>query len=290
MIPADALTHLQAKLPAMTKWIIAREKHQDGHHHLHCYLYIPEGCNIASPTLLDLEHFHGNYQAVRSRKAVMKYVQKDGEFISNIEEKDLFPTDPYQEARSQAVAGQIEEAIQTLSSTPRACRDLVLYEANIRKNFQSLQRNVAVIRHPLDTFQWDQDWDRAQTLILWGPTATGKTALAKALIGPNPLLIRHLDILRTLTGTHTGVIFDDMSFLHQPREAQIHLVDTDEDTHIHIRYGVAVIPRLMPRIITTNLVPSGVLQILDPAIARRVQVVRVDGIGVYRSDDVPVYE
>lgn len=289
MTPEDALKLLQMKLP-ISKWIIAREKHEDGNNHLHCYLYLPTGCNIMSPTELDLHHYHGNYQAVRSRKAVMKYVQKGGEFITNIEEKELFPKDPYQEARSQALVGQIEEAIQTLSSTAKACRDLVLYEDKIRKNFRNLQPNVAVVKFPLESFLWDQEWDRTLTLILWGPTNTGKTALAKALTGPNPLLVRHLDILRTLTGNHTGLIFDDMSFLHQPREAQIHLVDTDEDTHIHIRYGVATIPANLPRIITTNLVPSGVLQILDPAIARRVQVVRVNGIGSYNADDIPVFE
>lgn len=278
--PEEALEMLKAKLP-LREWIIARENHKDGSLHLHCFLSLQTRCDVKKTSDLDLGDYHGNYQAARSRKAVMKYVQKGGQFITNMTEKDLFPEDPYQEARSQALAGNVDTAISILAESKRGARDLVLHEETIVKNLRSIRPSVVEVRHQLNSFNWNVQWDQALTLILWGPTNTGKTALAKALI-PNALLIRHLDRLRTLkTGTHGGIILDDMSFSHLPREAQIHLLDTDEDTDIHVRYSVATIPRGTLRIITTNLTPGAILNLNDEAIRRRVQCIRVEGIGNY---------
>lgn len=284
LTPEEALTMLRDRLPNLSEWIIATEKHQDGQSHLHCYLKLATQSNITDPRHLDLDNFHGNYQACRSRKAVMKYVQKDGQFISNIDETALFPADPYLEARSRALAGNVEEAIEIMASNPRSCRDLILHEEVIRKNFRSLQkRGNAEIRYELETFGWDVEWDRTKLLILFGPTATGKTALAKALLGGQPLLIRHMDRLRDLGTHHSGIIFDDMSFAHLHREGQIHLCDTDEDSDVHCRYNPATIPRGTPRILTTNQTPWTILRLEDAAIRRRVEVVRVNEIGSYEK-------
>ena len=43
-----------------------------------------------------------------------------------------------------------------------------------------------------------------------------------------------------------------MSFAHIPREAAIYLADWDEDSAIHIRYKVAIIPAHTRRIFTSN--------------------------------------
>jgi len=80
-----------------------------------------------------------------------------------------------------------------------------------------------------------------------------------------------MDKLRELTPTKAkkGLIFDDMSFVHLPREAQIHLVDVFDDTQIHCRYNHVEIPAGTPRIITTNLLPSQIFKWDEEAIRRR---------------------
>lgn len=69
-------------------WIIAREAHEDGAHHLHAYLRYPRAKRVRDPNYFDLtdgDHtYHPNIQTVRSPAACQKYVSKDGDYISNI--------------------------------------------------------------------------------------------------------------------------------------------------------------------------------------------------------------
>lgn len=111
--------------------------------------------------------------------------------------------------------------------------------------------------YSMDTFptSWQtihHTWDRKKTLILWGPPGIGKTHFALALLNRS-LMISHLDQLKDLDPNHhDGILFDDMDFNYLPLSAQIHLTDTNFSRAIHIRYQTAVIPKDVPRIITTN--------------------------------------
>lgn len=62
-----------------------------------------------------------------------------------------------------------------------------------------------------------------------------------------------------------------MNFSHWPREACIHLLDTDEDSDINVKCSMVTIPRLTPRVITTNHEPPMILAAYDKAIQRRIQ-------------------
>lgn len=114
-----------------------------------------------------------------------------------------------------------------------------------------------------------------KTLILWGESGTGKTTIALNLL-PKALVVSHIDDLKNYnSSSHCGIIFDDMSFTHTPREAQIHLVDWDLPRSIHIRYGTAHIPSHTPKIFTTNQ-PYGLIFNNDPAINRRIKTFQVN--------------
>lgn len=114
---------------------------------------------------------------------------------------------------------------------------------------------------------------QSRAIVVMGPTGIGKTQWTKTWF-KNPLMIRHMDGLKDLQpGEHDGIIFDDMDFQHMPRTAQIHLVDMEEDSQIHIRYQVAEIPAAMPRVFTCNNYPFST----DPAIERRVKVIEPEG-------------
>lgn len=283
LAPAEALTVLQTKtqLPPITEYIIAQEQHQDGTPHLHCYLKLASRTAIRSPTALDLGLFHGNYQSCRNRRAVLKYVTKDGTYITNLSPTELSnpsPTSasPYLSARRAVREGSsVQEALSHLEEDPKAARDLTIHGTSIVRNLSTIASRRITTTHSLASFNLTWQWEETKTLLLWGATGIGKTTLAKLLL-PQALFVRHLDLLRMYgEGHYDGIVLDDMSFSHLPREAQIHLVDVADPTDIHIRYGVASLPQGTRRIITTNLVPEAILRLEDPAIARRVQAVEV---------------
>jgi hypothetical protein len=70
-------------------YVIALENHIDSGIHSHVLLQLNKKCNIRSKSLLDItfktKTYHGNYQRIRNSNAVLQYVIKDGNFISNKE-------------------------------------------------------------------------------------------------------------------------------------------------------------------------------------------------------------
>lgn len=138
--------------------------------------------------------------------------------------------------------------------------------------------------HPMETFDIGTfDSRRTPDLsasgvshVIIGAPGSGKTCYAKAMY-PRALFVSHMDDLGEFNAeVHEAIIFDDMSFRHMPRNAQIHLVDQDNDRSIHIRYKVAKIPAHTKKIFTGNE------QIFedDGAINRRIKVHQVDKLFV----------
>ena len=112
--------------------------------------------------------------------------------------------------------------------------------------------------------------DLSKSQILWGASGTGKTSYALSLY-PQALLVSHMDDLtRYNPELHSAIVFDDMSFVHLPRQAQIHLVDQDHPRSIHVRYQVATIPANTIKIFTCNDI-NGAIFLEDPAIDRRIE-------------------
>ena len=169
-----------------------------------------------------------------------------------------------------------EEGMKVLEHS-KTFRDLAIHGEAIERNMRARKKQKTEPKFSLDLFKVSFEWDKTKTLVLWGPTNTGKTSLAKALL-PNALFIRHIDALKEYkTGQYTGLIFDDMSFKHWPREAQIHLLDTENVSQINVKHSIAIIPEGTPRIITTNMMPAEILalNIMSPekcALSRRVQL------------------
>lgn len=260
-----------SKKRTIEDYIIAQEDHQDGGKHLHCWIKLDKKLNLRSASLLDLGENHGNYQGVRSKDRVQRYCTKDGNFISKnpYTPKEKTTKTHWSTTIALAEKGQIQEAIENLkASGEAACRDFVIHHTAIMTTLARLAPPVALTgTRQLSDFGSLFHWDRTTTLILCGPTNRGKTTLAKSLM-PHGLFVSHMDQLRNFNG-HEGVIFDDMSFKHLPRESQICLVDTHEERAIHIRYGIATLKANTPRIITTNRSPDDILNIHDGAIARR---------------------
>ena len=141
-------------------------------------------------------------------------------------------------------------------------------------------RENTILERPEGNYQCDalktfayEAWN-LRSLVLYGESGVGKTNWAKWHMPLPSLFVSHLDCLKDYDpGFHKSIIFDDVSFLHMPREAQIHIVDTFDPRSIHCRYRVANVPAKTPKCFTANR------RILldDPAINRRTHVVRING-------------
>ena len=284
--PSVMLEQLE-KIVKLEVYLIAQEQHMDGSFHLHCYLRLDHKMNIKDERKFDIkvngELYHPNIQSVRSPKSVIKYVCKDGKYVTNMSQTTIDEAirnnvkvgDLYQEAMLKAKES-LEEGMKVLEHS-KTFRDLAIHGEAIERNLGKQKRQKTEPKFTLDKFKVSFEWDKTRTLVLWGPTNTGKTSLAKALL-PNALFVRHIDALKEYkTGMYEGIVFDDMSFKHWPREAQIHLLDTDNVSQINVKHSIAIIPEGTPRIITTNLLPQEVLSLNmmsteECALYRRVQL------------------
>lgn len=250
------------------QYVIAQETHEDGNLHIHAYIKCVAKVNLKSATTLDIDGYHGNYQTCRNPNAVKTYCTKANDYITNIASFK-----PIAAAIRVINADSTEEAMAIIKSDPVLARDYIRDTARMEESIARLniKQTFIDLRYRFITLQGIANWRRTKkALWLRGPTNTGKTEFAKAQF-MNPLFVSHIDDLKKLKPTHDGIVFDDMSFKHLPREHQIHIVDLANDRSINVKYGSVTIPRLTPRIFTSNVA----IFTEDPAITRRIRFIRI---------------
>ena len=259
---------LQEKLP-IEQYIIAKEFHKNGTPHIHAYIKCTKVVDIRNPKKLDLEQFHGNYQTCRSSNAVIKYCQKEEDYITNIPNFQ-----PIAAAIRVIKADNFDEKMDIVINSPDLARDYLRDTAKYEKSLARLHQSPVYqnLTYRFKTMASVIKWKRTKhALWLKGPTGLGKTEFAKSQF-KNPLLVSHIDKLKDFSPKiHDGIIFDDMCFTHWPREAQIHILDLNNDRDINVKYGMVTIPMRTPRIFTSN-VP---IFIADPAIQRRLRLIKI---------------
>lgn len=116
-------------------------------------------------------------------------------------------------------------------------------------SFSDTPTKTALIAHD---FAARKPGKKKQCIVLQGPSNIGKTKLAKARF-KRALVVRHMDKLKTFDPLrHDGIVFDDMSFAHYPRESVLSLMDMDDDSDINVKNSMITIPAGHPRIFCTN--------------------------------------
>ena len=110
---------------------------------------------------------------------------------------------------------------------------------------------------PIEILEWKEQKPPKTCLVIYGPGNTGKTELAKSVIksmGLTPVFCRDRNSLRheSIRGDKTGIIYDDLHISDLSREEIIHIMDTENSTHMRVLYSVVEIPANVPRIFTTN--------------------------------------
>lgn len=268
-----------ASLQTLVWCRIAKEKHADGQPHLHAVGRYQKRVQTRNARHFDIQGFHPNIQGVRSVLKSLAYVAKDGEFTDfGPVPKSAADTNWCELAATNKRTDYFRAALQERlpyqyakefwDSGNRTCCDITAeYEPDLTRESCQL-----LLESP-----------RVGSTVVVGASGMGKTSWAKRVCAKPALWVCHLDMLRSFRPDyHKSIIFDDMSFKHMPRETQIYLVDYHEERHIHIRYGVAVIPKGTEKIFTANYWPFATdrddphQQRGDPAILRRVKLIQVE--------------
>jgi len=166
-------------------------------------------------------------------------------------------------------ATTLAEACEVAGIEPRSVSDIKLLRDD---------PGVEFYEHPFPDAVWSLEIpDDFRSLVLYGPTNTGKTQRALAVF-ERPLVVRHMDDLRAFRpSVNDGIVFDDMSFGHMPRTSIIHLLDWEVPSSIHCRYSICKIPAKTKKIFTSNQTPAEMWGQDDPAINRRFRAIHVLG-------------
>lgn len=83
-VTPQACLELLREKHTIVEYVISHELHQDGTDHLHAFLKLEKKVTF-NKSLFDLPEHHGNYQVAKSFKCVIKYITKDGDYITNLD-------------------------------------------------------------------------------------------------------------------------------------------------------------------------------------------------------------
>lgn len=250
--------------------VVAIEQHANGEHHIHACARFSRKLDICRPDAFDVFNVHPNIQPARKFDAVLTYCKKDKNFIEISSDEPVESILPEINYFSLARECSFEQWINH-------CIQLKLqhgYAMEIWKYIKNISactiREEDIIIGSMDERLTNYTNDFNKPLLIIGKPGCGKTTWAK-VHAPKPcLFVSHFDVLREFDN-HASIIFDDMDFQHLPRQAQIHIVDTENVRAIHRRYGITIIPPGTTKIFTANHYPF----IEDDAIKRRINVVKI---------------
>lgn len=246
----DELYNFLLSLPNVQTVLLGREQHQDGNPHYHAALKYSRKPCIRDQRHWDFNQYHPNIQKPRDWTAWQEYCKKDGSFKTNqdsIQEEGEI----YTLAKTLTEQQFFETCLKTKVPFQYAKHAWDLAHRMDRPTIPIEFEPVGTIDARLHFIQSDA---RRSTIII-GPSGIGKTTYAKMKSLKPSLFVTHIDDLKFMQKDIKSIIFDDMTFKHLPLQAQIHLVDRDEDRSIHVRYGTVQIPKGIQKWFTCNEEP-----------------------------------
>lgn len=264
----------------------------DSKTHLHAWIRMPPKINICNSRYFDVP-FKAHYPDIPPEYNGVAY-------HPNIKRKLFGPGTHYLRKWdpnpltncaasyiSLARDGKIEEATEAFISVHP--RDYLVNKDRIDENIRKLAkkprteriRDIKTYTIPPELGDY-QDWCHDMCTLLCGPSGIGKTQFLKSFCDLHNFtpfkIIRHSDQLKRIDPEqYKALIFDDMNFQDFTREAQIHILDMEEEAVVHCRHREVTLPPRQPRFFTCN--PESwppFPDIDDPAISRRVKVIHLE--------------
>lgn len=219
-----------SKIADCIGFVIAREPHTNGGWHYHCLVSYSSPCRVRTLTAFDLDYagarIHGNYQVVKDLPAVYEYVTKGGDYFEDVDEvpgiRPVHETNYWELALQQSSK---EEALKVIRR--HNPRDYILNMRNLDyafdKHFEVREElagpafaREAFTSVPIELDNWYANelcggQQRPKSLILVGPSRTGKTSWARSL-GEHVYIMSQLipAALKNRPRTCKYIVFDDI--------------------------------------------------------------------------------
>lgn len=198
-VPTNHFDFIVATLGNPNCYRLGRERHEDGGLHAHCFVSFPTPVRIRSERRLDFAGSHPNIQSVRSgHRRTWEYAGKEDDVIHDF---GVPPSEPRSRSSSSKEVWTEIVGKESEAEFYDACRTLapfyfVLYRANLerycawrygseRAEYSSPEFDA---NPPTALLEWVEQaklghrgGPRRRSLILWGPSLTGKTIWARSL-------------------------------------------------------------------------------------------------------------
>lgn len=137
IIKEHIVRKFEAELKNVERYIVCSEKHQDGNQHLHAFVQLADTFRAKMPSVwLDCQGYHPNITCVRSYKATLNYIIKDGDYIANFNVK--VPSISKKEVGERLLKGEnlvvlVEKHPELLLGYKRIKEDLSVFMQDKRK-------------------------------------------------------------------------------------------------------------------------------------------------------------
>lgn len=247
-----------------TYLVYGKEVGANGTRHLQGYFELPQRYRFAQVKAM-LPSYHLETRRGTAQEA-SEYCQKDGDFVQY---GTISRSEQGRRRDLERVASMVKEGLTIKEIAEEEPQAYIKYYKGIVELIKTINPVYENTPHTEKRFDLDFDWTKTQVFL--GPAGCGKTTYALQVL-PKALFCTHMDdLVRYNTSDYDGIIFDEASFVHLPREAQIHLCDQDQARSLHVRYMCARIPAHTKKIFTSNRLLHEIL-LIDPAIERRIQV------------------